>query len=429
MKKLLIFILIFFAGNIYAQNSEKTYSKDDFAYGFIIDDLPGDYDMPYVLTLPEHVYQGAYDANLSDIMLFNGRGETMPFKVLRPLPASSRSIPDETLPFFTITDTIDNKTYVSDVIVDISNLPGKIERMIFSFSGEEEFNADVEISDSTGNLNSWGSLTEENIAYLKSGENSLIRNTVSFQKSVGNAVKYLKIHTNPLIAAGQITEVRVGFASELVYEKADYIKLAGTPVHENFKQSTFSLDGYYPVEWVHFDIPSSYLFPSFSLAVWNGNNYMSLHNANLSLSNYPLDPSVSGTAAQTERYKDWRLTAGADLPEGNIYADFYWRADELVFLSKGEGPYTLAYGNAEFRPDDAMFRAADAVESYHTDAKIVSGDFSRVEFAGEKAYERIIPPEPSNTMKYVLIAVLAVIVLVMTLLTVRLILDINRKQN
>ena len=428
MKKVALFFaaLCLMSSSVCAQSTDI--KPEDFAYGFLIQ--AGETSAPYVLTLPEHVYTGAYQSDLSDMMLFNARGEVVPFAIKRPEPEGKRLIEPQILPYYTVTAEKDNVTYIAEIIMDISELPARPSAITYTLAGTEEFNGTATIYYSLGNLNSWSSLKSENIAYLKSERGTIIRNEVIFNSPLSSNMRYLRMVTDPIHALPQIKEITAKFEPERIYEPTTYISVRGVVDRSTPDNASLTLPGFYPVEWINIKTPTSYLFPKFTLAVWQDKyqQYYPLY-PNKTLSDYSVMPEISGTGVQDARYKKWMLQAPAALPAEGVEVDFYWRADELIFLTKGSGPYTLAYGNANYERKDRTYQSAEALKHLDVEAERIKGDFPRIEFAGDAALIKNESDIGSTSGKYILIGVLSLIVVVMSIITIRLIMDINRKKD
>ena len=58
-----------------------TLTPQDFAYGMPI--IAGELATAYRLTLPPDVYRASVDRDLGDVRVFNSRGETVPYTIVR----------------------------------------------------------------------------------------------------------------------------------------------------------------------------------------------------------------------------------------------------------------------------------------------------------------------------------------------------------
>jgi hypothetical protein len=132
---------------------------------------------------------------------------------------------------------------------------------------------------------------------------------------------------------------------------------------------------------------------------------------------------VNGYSGGQARTKRIRLTAADPFPE-NTSANFYWRADDLIFIAKGEAPYIIAYGNiAEKNNAGAGYRE---LAKRADEASRVNEMGAEFVLAGEKA---LIPtPEETHTArKVVLIAFMFAVVIFVSGAAVRLLIKGNNK--
>jgi hypothetical protein len=76
-------------------------------------------------------------------------------------------------------------------------------------------------------------------------------------------------------------------------------------------------------------------------------------------------PSVNGPADVRDGGPYWEIEALGE----QVFAEaprmtLLWEAREIVFLARGEGPWTLAYGSGDYGPPESSLRVDDGTETF-----------------------------------------------------------------
>ncbi|MDR0455004.1 MAG: DUF3999 domain-containing protein [Deferribacteraceae bacterium] len=418
-----LYIALFLAVLLSTAHAANILQPSDFEYGFKVD-VP-QREALYGLTLPAHFYENIKNADASDIVVFNADNEPVPFTVRRPM-SNNYKIPDnQPAPFFIIND--ETKKNLAEIIIDLTNLSQMPDMLKLTFAGDKEFNASVNIYVSSGELNDWSVVSNSvNIAQLTSADSIIIKDTIKLP-ALPLSSKYLKIQTSPPKVIYGVNSVYFSFPPMPVYEKARELTVENVyDISLNRNHALFDTKGHYPVEWIHFDIPPSYLFPDFTLSVRNSDNesWQTLRNR-ARISDYPLNTAVNGIGVQNTRSRHWQLTVEGALPAQNSSAVFYWRADELIFIAKGTGPYTVAYGYNGFKPNAAIASASYALTNSEMTVSNISPAIKPT-FIGEINRDT---DDYGNIKNYLLFGVTLLVIAVLTRSAVKLIRDVNKKSD
>ncbi len=426
-----LYALVLFITLTLAAAYADTLKPSDFDYGFKVS-VP-ETESVYSFTLPAHFYGHIKKIDASDMIVFNADGDPVPFSLRRPAPESYRTSDNQSAPFFIIDEEPDNTSEADkkpvEIIIDLSYFPQTPAALRFIFNSGKEFNALVNVYVSSSDLNSWSVITDSvNIAQLRSSGNMIKRDTVELPP-LPHSAKYLKIQSSKRIAAQAIKEIDVSFHPSPVYGKAERLAVESTYTPSaNNGSAQYDTHGHYPVEWIHFDIPPSYLFPDFTISTRNnsGEPWQPLRYR-VRIAHYPLDESVNGAGIRDSRNRFWQLTVDGALPAKNNSAVFYWRADELIFMAKGPGPYTVAYGNDNFTPSADILSASRALGNTEMRITAVSPDIKPAYIGVAKQNQAVQKKSPFNLKNILLLGATLLVVAALTLSAVRLIMDINRK--
>ncbi|MDR2400970.1 MAG: DUF3999 domain-containing protein [Deferribacteraceae bacterium] len=387
--------------------SGAVFATEQSEYGFGAN-VEGEFnaDGVYVFSVPLQVYERVTDRKLSDIALFNSAGERVPFTLVRPKPSSYTAPADEQITFEKEKYESDNKTYIKHLIADINELSGTVSKLRFLYNGND-FSGKISIYYSTGDLGNF-STAAYSVTLAKLG--NIIQDSADVSNIPKNAT-YLRL-TGDFAALDAISGAVISFKAEPVYDRIEKMILNGSPIDDRLLD--FKLPGYFPVEFISLKTAEAYLFKEVAINTAELDNQSAVHYKQLT--DYSVVKGISGYFGENARTRRIRIAFEDPLP-AETAANFYWRADELIFIAKGDAPFTLVYGNiaekgkSSVSYEELAKRSGEAVRTELSSGEIV--------FAGESAL--ISPPEEKRTArKAALLAFMVLVVLIVSAVSVRL---------
>lgn len=390
--------ILLFPHSLPAQNRELP-RLEDFAGSLVLGGTRGGL---LKLEIPEAVYQGLMRPDRGDIRVFDGEGSPVPF-VIRPVPGLAFTPPPEELPFFPWeqendevlpggTDIVINS---EGTVLNINNrgVPSGSRAYLLDFSGlsvppallavslgkEGEFyNTAVRIY-SSADLSRWREFEKpQTLAWFGGGG----ANREFLELPRGNS-RYLLLKFDkpdlPLRKAAALFEER-----EIPPPPREKT-ITGEWQGESRRAIDYFTGGFYPLRTINFPLsqPDSIevlVKNKFTKeAEWSFVVRTNLFRINTgtgaeALQNGPLEIGVSAPY--------WELEAAGDPAFSTPPAcTIQWEPYELVFLGRGEGPWTLAWGNGDWGPRD-------------------SGDLKLSEFAGGAGAPKIENARPLGEPQY-----------------------------
>jgi hypothetical protein len=359
-------------------------APDDFAYGYRIETPQA--GAVYELVLPEPLYSGVVRADLGDIAVFNAAGEPVPH-ALRGATQAPPAPPDpQSLPLYPLYENeqeiprqlaVKLRADLRDAVVELDTAPRPetdgsavayivdtraveepIERLEVDWiSPTENRIAGVSVQ-SSDDLAHWRTLSARTaLARLDYAGNRLSQNLIDIH---GRQGKYLKLSWLNEADGAQIIALRAQFAPRDGAPARQRSLFGGTRADTRSGPAfEYKLPGYLPVETVNLELEQvnslleatvySRADPEQSWRRRCGGLFYRLQFPQAELKN----PDI-GVAKTSDRY--WRVeydpqasSPGAEIPTLEVG----WRARRLVFLARGEGPFSLYYGSARVQARQA----------------------------------------------------------------------------
>jgi hypothetical protein len=375
---------------------EKPLTPDDFAYGLEVV-VPGE-AAAYRASLPLEVYQKLVRADLGDLRVFNERGEIVPYSLERPRSEIVVQGKPTVLPLFTLRG--DEKKALELVRMTIESGPSRAEVQLpgasvqvpatgaaapvgtagtgkitsyvidgralhvplaaFHLSWPEDApdfagRLRVERSDDLGQ---WRLVVSgAPIANLHAGTARLVERRVDLQSA---RARYWRLSWDGEPAPFPLTSVTAEPADARVDVERATLVVPGTPVPEHPGEFDFDLGAQLPVDRVNLQLPeqgSIVEVDLFSRAtpadewrpVTRGGIYR-LRNTAPSASGERASDLTNGAltiAPNSNRY--WRVRIdmrSGGLGSGAPQLQVGWLPHDVVFIARGSGPFTVAYGSA-----------------------------------------------------------------------------------
>jgi len=353
---------------------------DDFAFGY---ELTVDkFGSLYKITLPEDIYQHVTRPDLGDLRVFNNHGELVPY-MLQHRQSDIVKAPEQlSLPFFPVfqpkgksdeplslnfktnaagaiimvtgkTDA-EETSKISAYLIDASNIKKTISELQLQWEGVDlNFITTVKVSYSP-DLTNWRTLVHAaTLTEMRYGNHKLEQRRIHLPL---RQAPYLRLSW----AAGEtdvhITAVWGTAINEALARQRRVLTLAGVRDADNLKAFDFDSNGVFPADRVNVRLTQ---INSLIQAVvksradadspWHERCRGLFYN--LRMNQTKLKNPVFSSALTSDRY--WRLEILSDtggMGNSAPRMELGWMPDELIFLARGESPFTLAFGNAEMRP-------------------------------------------------------------------------------
>jgi len=440
---------------------------DDFAYGRQIE---VDRASPLQTVLLDlHVYRGCAHPHLADLRVFNAAGEAVPHAIRRlavPKAVRGERVP---APLFRLADPAtgtpseigsDERTYrieaeVSEdgavlsvtsepradaaaaatelpaaYLIDTSQIEREIAGLEFDLAdAAAEFIVPVRVEASDDLVRFRPIATDSALARL---DQSGHRIEISEVEIRAGRYRYLRLSWPETKLPVEIVAARVGFAASHEEPARHDARVAGVRVAGESDAFVFDLGGEIPVDRVQIDLPDSNMLVEAWLHSATGgegpwtNQYSGLLFA-LDKQEPLRNPAIHWPANRHRYVKLVTSSKGGGLGTGTPLLEAAWFPEQLLFITRGEPPYRLAYGRA-----GVAGSRFDAAELLRTTAAAAPEDVPRATATLGAPYDAaprsvLVPSgKPASMRTVALWAVLLLSAFVALALSVRLARQMNR---
>lgn len=336
----------------------------------------------YRVQLPDDVYDTSTRADLADIRVFNAAGETVPH-TFRGVRSEADLRPEwQTMPSFPMSEaqagtaarthvrvgadgavlevTNDRKAgrATTAYLVDASGMKDPIAQLALTWEAPpgETFLVPVAVS-ASDDLSRWRTVVSSAaIAQLQRESYTLTQNEIELP--IGERAKYLRLSWPKELAAVTLKDVRVRPQAAAALPQIQWRTLAADRVGPAGVAS-YDTHAFLPVEYVdvEFAEPTDIAAvtmrtrssPKADMIVRHSGLFYGLQGPGGSIrSSYARIPPTFDRywTIETTREGGWKQNRTPKLKVG-------WHPHELLFVARGAGPFTLAYGSARVGPADA----------------------------------------------------------------------------
>lgn len=429
-----------------AHGQTQTLAPDDFAYGLPLrtEGAPA----AFRVTLPLSVYKGVAHADLRDIAVFNERSEVVPHAlnaprsqtVAKPTPVALTVFPvrgaDQAAVDAVRIDVESlgarvkvqgprtaEATGVTSYVVDGRSLQAPVSALHMGWRDDAaEFAGQmrVQVSDDLGN---WRTVRDAApVANLRAGELRLVERRIELPQV---RAKFWRLSWVGNQAPFEVVSVTAEPASARAEIGRHTLAVDGTRAAGEGGEFSFDLRAYLPVDRVNLELPEPNSVVDVRLfsraseqSTWSPvihHGFYRLKGASGELGN-----SDVAVARTYDRFWLARVdTKSNGLGSGIPKLKVGWVPHELVFLARGEGPFMLAFGKGDLaRSPGAMPPLPDGAPVLYVKAG------SRQMLGGEARRE--LPERAASRKPFVLWAVLALGVALLTYMAVRLARELKR---
>jgi hypothetical protein len=363
-----------------AATASATDAPSEFAYAATIQAAPG--DALYRLRLPAVVYTHSAHADLRDLRVFNGRGETVPHALQ---PAASAAGPETRarVPVFPVPTARNDggvegfqvEMRTGGTVIRVLGADGNAANRGFSWLADASAvsrpfdHLDLELADSA----------ESTLAHvdvrvsedMKSWRTVAEAATVVSTRVGADSLQRLRIDT-PGARGRYVLLIALANGTPLPLKGVHAVLAPGKPEHP-FESVVFDASGTdrASASW-EYDLGRALPVQEVALGVPDGNVLLPVEIASRNDASAPWRPLTTATAYSLRqggvsyysapipvagppaRFFRVRLVSGqGTMPQEAPKLTIRWRSDDLIFAARGAPPFTLAFGKGDAR-DGAM---------------------------------------------------------------------------
>jgi hypothetical protein len=370
----------------------------DFAYAVPLD-IDGNGAL-YQLELPQSVYEGAVHGDLSDLAVFNGGAEAVPFALKPPPSPATTSAPPIKLPYFPLQGSQGNHADALDIraerntagtivrvisaspktnaqrvllgyLVDASSSKVALKVLELDWNTDETGFSGVMRVEGSNDLIRWSTLASQApIVNLEFGGQRLVQKSVDLASA---QYKYLRLSWPVSQKPLKLTSLR-GRPADITIEPSRQWKQVRGVSGTQPGDYEFDLGGHLPVDRLRVVLPED-------------NTLVSAQFLARDRSDQPWQPISAGVLYHLRRdgqdltnsefavvrgsWRYWLLRVdqkGGGLGHGVPTLEAGWVPQQLVFVARGSPPFLLAYGSASANP--SMYPIETVVPGWRGDSEI-----------------------------------------------------------
>ena len=365
------------------QKREVPLAPDTFAHSVTLD---GETGAVLSYTPSENVYKELHLRDFSDLCVFDAEGNAVPFQLRAPGRATEHMTVTKNVPYFLwqpekpdagtpgamdieinanggivrikgqgdapprpgpVSYLLDMKAYL-DAVANPAAKDGNVfdagdvrERALrVSLAGDESFMSSVTMKTSA-DLAQWRSIGKTQVlARMCQGEITLERDSLALPD---NLERYVLLQFSDSEAPVYTFSAHAVF--DKTTEETRETIVAGT-LQENKRVVMYELPGRFPVVSIGFDLPQTEMM---AVRLMGADDLARPYSQFASGFIYRLEKD--GAAITGEPFpvkasrRHWSLHAAGEIPFGAAPGmRVYWKPQDLLFLARGKGPWTLAFG-------------------------------------------------------------------------------------
>ena len=349
----------------------------DFAYGC---QLPAAEDGGvFSLRLPLAVYERITQPSLGDLRVFNGAGEVVPHTLRRPEPERNRNETRKPLPFFPLTGaqadqptdlamrvsrSADGTVLSVDMgrqssektswsfLIDTSKADATPASLELEWTGNAHSVLALSLSQSS-DLTHWQPLVSRVVlADLQYQGQAIAQRRINLH---GKTMPYLRIDCLDCTGSPQLQSIMAVFQAAPPVETSQWLDIKPHKTSRNQTELIYEyqLAAQITVSGMQLVLPVANSLVQASIEsrqndsdpwrIWHSGPFYALDLEGHQVANLPVTGASTG-----DRY--WRVRiadngAGLDSDSRTPVLQLGWRPDQLLFVGRGKGPYTLAFGS------------------------------------------------------------------------------------
>ena len=338
----------------------------------------------YKLNLPQSIYQTTVRKDLGDIRVFNKDKKRVPHAIRRPVSKQEKEMIHLDLAFFplhatdksrgnggtslefkvdddgTIIKIYSNENFsladnadIRRYIIDTSGVKQSIDELEFELTGVESGfikRAKLQYSD---NLNDWYPLVNNfSIAELDYGSHKLHKNKVVIPNK---KFRYLRFVWKDKPEGIQIKNISAKVNTVWTSHHRQRLAIRGQLTDSEKQIYEFDLGGHFPLDRINIVLPEENTLIEAEIKSRNNEKsewrrrYTGLIY-NLQVKENSIESGEINIRPTTDQFWQLRVKTQDGLGDELPTIEIVWAANELYFLARGQGPFTLAYGNGQIDP-------------------------------------------------------------------------------
>jgi hypothetical protein len=351
------------------------------------------------IEIPQSVYEGTARADLSDLRVFNGTGEPVPYALVPRAAPGTAAPPAHSLKLFplhaargvsadslsvrvqhgpegvvvSVTSTEQPAPALREAVgylVDASPLELPIRTLELRWRESGSFSGRLRVEGSD-DLARWTTLADgAPLVSLEFAGQRLEHRTIDLRAA---RYKYLRLSWPPGQTAITLTEL-VARPGARHLEPARRWKAAQGSAGEEPGEYLFDLAGWFPIDRMRIELPQPNTLVSVQLAARNGAD-QPWHpvggGVQYRLQRDGQDLASPDLRAQGRAWRYWRLRVdqkGGGLGAGAPRLHAGWVPQEMVFVARGAPPFQLAYGQLQAQP--GAYPIETIVPGWRTDTEL-----------------------------------------------------------
>lgn len=431
--------------------------KDDFAYAYKI--ITNEDAAIYKLPLPEKIYDTVIRKDLGDIRVFNKDNIALPHAIRHSEKVENKNIVTLNLDFFpvyshgkqsAVIEQLDisianngsiveirtneqdsnNDNEISGYIIDASQIKHPINELKFEIENDTGFMKTVKL-DYSNDLNHWQTLLSKiTLAKLDYDSHTLVKDQIKLPSSTAKYYRLSWIDNNPGIA---VKNIQAKLNSSRHSRKLQWKTVQGRKSSKDEYTYEYNTGGMFSVHLIDIDFQEKNTLISANIRSRKDekSNWTSHYSGlfyKLNVNDQVIKNNLISIRPNKHQYWQLVINSKDDFAHAPPEMNFAWSGNELYFLARGEGPYTLAYGNSQAeapaKPVNTLMNLLNNDEENQFTATAMLGD--EMTLRGEEALiiERSIPWQ-----RILLWGILVTAVLILTYMAFRLFKQINQTQS
>jgi Protein of unknown function (DUF3999) len=352
-------------------------TPQDFAFGMRLETVEP--AAAYRFELPLEVYRGVVRSDLGDLRVFNARNEVVPYELRRPQSALRAQGAATQLPLFPLRGdprqaldalrvtiqsggaSLDLKTSGKEsarvttnaYILDARPLTVPISALQLEWPEDaEDFAGRLEI-EASDDLAVWHSIARAvPIANLRANGQRLIERRAEFSPT---KAKFWRLSWAGTDAPFLLSAVNAEPVRDVIDAHRESLTVDGQPMPDKPGEFTFDFEASLPADRVNVELPERNSVASIAIysrtdtkEIWRSvarKGLYRLDGAEGELRNAPVPIAID-----SDRYWLVRFEQPEVIGRGVPRLSIEWIPHELIFVARGAGPYSLAYGSADAKP-------------------------------------------------------------------------------
>ena len=371
IRSVLLFLSIF-GITLATRSPAAELAPEDFAYGMTITTPTA--ATAYRVAIPFVVYQKTAREDLRDLRVFNAAGEVVPYELMPPPALPVEQPQGVSLPLFPLRG--DSRVTLNGMHVTIQSLgtavnveaagraaePNAIKGYIIDARAlnfplsvlrlqwqeqAPEFSGTVRL-DSSDDLGSWQTARgDAPVVNLQSANAQLVRCNVAI--ATPTKAKFWRLTWVGPSAPFELTSV-TGYPNHERGVERSSVTVAGSSMDDKHREFSFDLGAKLPVNQINIELPESNSVNKIQLLsrahptdAWRpvtAGDFYRIKNGSSEGHNEPI-----AIARNSDRYWLARMEQPGAPRSGMPNLVATWSTEDVVFLARGKGPFTLAYGN------------------------------------------------------------------------------------